>query len=128
MANMNIYSAQARKVVGFIAQNFGAQPEFLWEKFPDYAAFRRADNGKWFAALLKIPASKIGLPGDELIDILDLKGDPGEIELMVDGRKIFKGYHMNKRHWFTICLDGRMGDSEIKTFVRESYERVGGSK
>lgn len=57
--------------------------------------------------------------------ILDLKGDPGEIELMVDGRKIFKGYHMNKCHWFTICLDGRMGDDEIKTFVRESYERAG---
>ena len=29
MANMNIYSEQAWKIVDFIAQIFGAQPEFF---------------------------------------------------------------------------------------------------
>lgn len=34
-------------------------PEFLWEKHSDCAAFRRPDNRKWFAIILRSQTAPI---------------------------------------------------------------------
>ena len=41
---------------------------------------------------------------------------------LVDGEKFFKGYHMNKKHWLTIRLDGSVSATEICNLVDISYE------
>jgi predicted DNA-binding protein (MmcQ/YjbR family) len=37
---------------------------------------------------------------------------------------IFPGYHMNKKHWNTVYVDGRLIDSQLHEFIRHSYELV----
>jgi predicted DNA-binding protein (MmcQ/YjbR family) len=37
---------------------------------------------------------------------------------------IFPGYHMNKKHWNTVYVDGRLTDSQLHEFIRHSYELV----
>ena len=43
-------------------------------------------------------------------------------------REIFEavilGYHMNKKHWNTICLDGSIPHSELKSMIDHSYSLV----
>jgi len=34
------------------------------------------------------------------------------------------GYHMNKKHWNTIILDGSIPDDEIFVLINDSYELV----
>ncbi len=34
------------------------------------------------------------------------------------------GYHMNKKHWNTIILDGSIHDGEIFTMIDDSYDLV----
>ncbi len=34
------------------------------------------------------------------------------------------GYHMNKKHWNTITLDGLLPDEEILTMIDDSYDLV----
>jgi predicted DNA-binding protein (MmcQ/YjbR family) len=34
------------------------------------------------------------------------------------------GYHMNKRHWNTVLLDGTISDDELEEMVEHSYEQV----
>lgn len=34
------------------------------------------------------------------------------------------GYHMNKKHWNTILLDGSLTDQQLRHWIRHSYERV----
>ena len=34
------------------------------------------------------------------------------------------GYHMNKKHWNTITIDGSIPDEEIFTMVNDSYDLV----
>ena len=33
--------------------------EFLWQKFPDNAVWRRKDNKKWYGALLTVSKEKL---------------------------------------------------------------------
>ncbi|MBN6039484.1 MmcQ/YjbR family DNA-binding protein [Amycolatopsis sp. 195334CR] len=37
---------------------------------------------------------------------------------------ITPGYHLNKRHWNTIVLDGTVPDDEVRDLIDHSYERV----
>jgi predicted DNA-binding protein (MmcQ/YjbR family) len=56
---------------------------------------------------------------------VSLKCDPflGEI-LRAEHACITPGYHLNKRHWITIEVDGSLGDDQILGLALHSYERV----
>lgn len=34
------------------------------------------------------------------------------------------GYHMNKRHWNTILMDGSVSDREVRAWIDDSYALV----
>lgn len=114
-------AVQSLGVIQFIKQQYDIELEYLWAKFPRNAIARRADNNKWFAALLTVDKSKLGLPGEGIIEVLDLKMRPEDKEHLIDNKSYFPGYHMNKNHWFTICLDGRVEDDEIFSKITCSY-------
>lgn len=75
-----------------------------------------------------IDRSKIGFSGHGNIEIIDLKDIPGNMERRIDGKNYFRTYHMNKRHWYAICLDGRAPDENIKSLIHVSYNLVKGKK
>ena len=53
---------------------------------------------------------------------VNLKCDPEQaIELRERYMGIVPGYHMNKKHWFTICLDGFVPMEEIFRRIDESF-------
>ena len=75
--NQHFASAAARHAAAFIYNEFGISPEFLWEKYPSFAIFRRTDNRKWFALIANIPLNKLNpraKPG-AMIDIINIKID-----------------------------------------------------
>lgn len=112
---------QAKDIIAYVREKYGDKLEFLWEKFPDNAIWRRKDNKKWYGALLTVKANKLGLDGDTPIEILDLRIKTEDIEATVDNTHFFMGYHMNKKHWYTILLDGSIPTEEICRRIDESY-------
>ena len=64
---------------------------------------------------------RLGLDGDEPIEIVDLRFDVDELPRKIDGKSYFAGYHMNKKHWITILLDGSVALDEILDCVEKSY-------
>lgn len=115
-------SDYAQRLIQYVADTYGDELEFLWEKFDDNAIWRRQDNKKWYAVLLTVAKNKLGLPSAEKVEILDLRTDPENIDNIVDGKTIFRGYHMNKKHWITVCLDGTVPIAEIEKMLDTSYE------
>lgn len=56
---------------------------------------------------------------------INLKCDPERAILLRETYDAVKpGYHMNKRHWNTMIIDGSMPDEEVLALVRHSYELV----
>ena len=115
-------SDYAQKLIEYVSDTYGDELEFLWEKFPDNAVWRRKDNQKWYGALLTVKKDKLGLPSDERVEIIDLRAAAEDIDNLVDNARFFRGYHMNKKHWITICLDGSVPLSEIQSMLDVSYE------
>lgn len=112
----------ARAVMQYVSDKYGTPLEFLWKKFSDNAVYRRKDNQKWYAALLTVAGNKIGLEGNGTVEILDLRIDPAKLEQTIDYKRYFPGYHMNKKNWYTICLNGSVEDKELFERIDISYE------
>ena len=56
---------------------------------------------------------------------VSLKCDPDLAEqLRVSYPEIKPGYHLNKRHWNTITLDGSLPDQLVRDLVEDSYDLV----
>ncbi len=39
---------------------------------------------------------------------------------------VIPGYHMNKKHWNTIVVDGSVSDQRLKEWIDDSYQLVKG--
>lgn len=115
-------SNQAKQIIKYVKEKYDNDPEFLWDKFAGNAVFRHKENKKWYGVLITIPKNKLGLDGEEKVEIIDLRILPEDIERVVDNEKYFLGYHMNKKHWFTIILDGSVPIEKIFKYIDESYE------
>lgn len=58
-------------------------------------------------------------------DSFNAKCDPERaIQLREQHPGIQPGYHMNKRHWNTISLDGSIPDTLIRELIDHSYQQV----
>lgn len=118
----NIFRGEiTQEIIKFVREKYGDELEFLWERLPDAAIWRRKDSRKWYGALMNISERKLKLDSEKNVDILDLHGDPDEIKKIVDGEKFFPGWHMNKKSWFTVRLDGSVSVEEICELLEKSY-------
>jgi predicted DNA-binding protein (MmcQ/YjbR family) len=105
-------------------------------------------NGSWrdrvIANCLAKPAATEDYPfGDDvavfkvagrMFALVPLGPPPGSVSLKCDPdlaaglraryTAVTPGYHLNKRHWNTVALDGSVPDEELREMIDHSYELV----
>ena len=55
------------KLEKYIQNNYSAEPDYPWVKYPDYEVFRHTSNKKWFALIMEIPKDKLGLQTKDIL-------------------------------------------------------------
>lgn len=56
---------------------------------------------------------------------INLKCDPDEaLKLRSMYEEVTAGYHMNKKHWNTVQLEGVLSDEQIESMIQHSYDLV----
>ena len=118
-------SPQTKELIDHVRRKYGDELEYLWPKFPNNAIWRRKDNKKWYAAVLTVDKKKLGLSETGETEVIDLRADTETLPHLIDNKKYFVGYHMNKKHWITICLDDSVNIEEIKQRIADSYKIAG---
>lgn len=80
---------------------------------PEAAVYKVA--GKMFALLIP----------DDMPARMNLKCDPDRAVVLRDEHAaILPGYHMNKRHWNTLELDGSLPDDFVEELIGHSFDLV----
>ncbi len=105
----------------YIVDKFKTTAEFPWVKY-NHGVYRHQSNNKWFAVVMDIPKSKLGLPGEENVCVVNLKNDPVMIGSLHKEEGIFPAYHMNKSYWITVLLDGTVDDEKLKWLLDISFQ------
>ena len=113
----------ARSIIAYAESEWEEMPEFLWKNFPDYAVMRRKDTDKWYALLARLTADKVGGSKKDIIEVVNMRRTEG-----MDGPRFLPAYHMNKKTWTTIVLDGSVGKDELLGLLSESRNSAGDGK
>jgi predicted DNA-binding protein (MmcQ/YjbR family) len=80
---------------------------------PDDIVFKVGGKIFAIAALMEVPPA------------VNLKCDPDlALELRDRYEQVRPGYHMNKKHWNTVVLDGVIPDREVREMIDHSYDLV----
>ena len=83
---------------------------------PQTPVFKTTANNKVFAI-----TSEPGAPDPSVT----LKAIPDDAEVLrADHPEITPGYHMNKKHWITVRLDGALPPDLVEDMITQSYRLV----
>jgi predicted DNA-binding protein (MmcQ/YjbR family) len=99
-------------------------------KFREYCLSKpRATEGMPFGPevlVFKISGKMFALAAlDELPTTVNLKCDPDlALELRDRYEQVTPGYHMNKKHWNTVEIEGGIPDAELRKMIDHSYDLV----
>ena len=87
------------KLEKYIQNNYSAEPDYPWVKYPDYEVFRHTSNKKWFALIMEIPKDKLGLQTKDILSVVNFKCDP----IMIGACKLWdageKGLTLSAFEW-----------------------------
>lgn len=73
----------------------------------------------------KVMGKMFCLTGIDTFSSVNLKVDPEHgVELREQYAAVLPGYHMNKKHWITVLLDGSIPDRLVLQWVDNSYDLV----
>jgi predicted DNA-binding protein (MmcQ/YjbR family) len=80
------------------------------------------------------PETSVFKVGGKMFALSRLDGDDLRINLKCEPRlaenlravhaEVLPGYHMNKQHWNTVILGGKLGDAAIRDMIEDSYDLV----
>ena len=110
------------KVTEYIRETYSVEPDYPFKSLPDCPVFRHISTRKWFALIMEVPRSRLGLRGDEPVSILDIKCPPMLAGSLRMQEGILPAYHMNKDSWITVVLDGSVPGETVFRLIDMSFE------
>ena len=112
------------EIINYIHEKYQINEEHPWDEYPSFYTFKT--NNKWFGLIMRIPYKSLGIDSIEEVDVINVKIEPEKIDKLVDNKRYFKAYHMNKKYWITIVLNYNTDVDKLKELVDNSYKLVGG--
>ncbi|WP_411273901.1 MmcQ/YjbR family DNA-binding protein [Daejeonella sp.] len=75
--------------------------------------------------VFKVAGKIFLLAGLENPDRFNVKCDPEKaVSLREEYEEVWPGYHMNKTHWNTVYMNGRLSDPQLKQMIDHSYDLI----
>ena len=116
----SFHGGYVEELLRYVQETYGDEIEYPWKDM-DAAVIRSHLTKKWYGVFMKVHPSKIGLGGSQPIRIMDLHGTAEQVASLVDGERYFPGWHMNRKYWYTICLDGSVPMDELQRRIDASF-------
>jgi predicted DNA-binding protein (MmcQ/YjbR family) len=114
-------SEQGERVKQFLKEKYDVEPEYLWEDDDEDAAIRENKTKKWFGVLIIVSRKKLLQDREGKVQVLTLKAEKDKASELIDGKAIYPAYHMNKKSWITVPLDGSLEDEKLFALIDKSY-------
>lgn len=113
-------SKQAMEIDRYIYDKYNIKANFMFSKFPHFGVYKV--NNKWFAIIMDIDYSIIDKTKKGLVYVINIKND--NVEKLINENGFYKAYHMNKKYWISICLDGEVSNNKVFSLIDKSFELV----
>ena len=108
------------QVIKLVKEKYNLKPEYLFSDSPNTFVLKHK-KAKWFGIVMDIPYTKVGIDSKEIVYVLNVKVPTGDIETLIKENGIVPAYHMNKKYWISILLDGSVSIEKIAKLIDISY-------
>lgn len=115
---------QRERLTRYMQDTYGTEAEHLWADTPDCAVFRHPSSKKWYAIIMTVRFDRLGLPGEELVDVMNVKCGAIMTGSLLSQKGFLPAYHMNKNYWISILLNDSVPDDQIVLLLELSYDSV----
>lgn len=109
-------------ILEFAMKQYGTEPDYPWNSSPDSAVLRHSDNRKWYGLIMDVPRVKLGLSGQQTVEILNVKCDPILGGSLRGDKGILPAYHMHRGNWISVLLDGSVDLNKIFGLLEMSFD------
>lgn len=115
---------QSQRLSTYVSATYQGQLEYLWEKFSrkstnGAAVFRHQASKKWYGVFLTTDWSKFEKERSGLIEVLNVKSD--RVAELIQQKGIYPAFHMNKKYWLSLPLDGTLSDQQLFDLLDTSF-------
>ena len=110
-------------VFEYVKNKYKSNIEYLWKRYPGYAVFCHDDNRKWYGLVMNVPRNKLGLDGEDIVDILNVKLEDLMLrDMLLQKEGYLPGYHISRGNWISVLLDGTVPMDVIIGWIDTSYQ------
>ena len=60
-------------VFAYVKETYHVEPDYPFSTAPEYPVLRHPGSRKWFALVMDVPRNRLGLKGEERVDVINLK-------------------------------------------------------
>ena len=107
----------------YVKKSYGIEPEILPFSKEDYAIYRHADTGKWFAVFIGKERAAFGLTGEGPVEVVSVKvKDPLLADFLMQQPGYLRGYPSGKWNWVTAVLDGTVPFEDSCRWLDGSFQ------
>lgn len=110
---------ERKELFEWAKETYGTEPDYPWNDWN--CVLRHKHNNKWYALIMEIEETKLGINSDKIVDVLNVKCDPLLIGSLRMREGFYPAYHMNKDKWISVLMDGTVPAKEIMELIELSY-------
>ena len=110
---------ERKELFEWAKETYGTEPDYPWNDWN--CVLRHKHNNKWYALIMEIEETKLGINSDKIVDVLNVKCDPLLIGSLRMKEGFYPAYHMNKDKWISVLMDGTVPAKEIMELIELSY-------
>lgn len=108
-------------LIEYAKDHLGVSVAHPFARDPDVAVFKHANN-RWFGIIMDVSNEKLKIPTPGTTEVLNVKLDPVLIGILIQNKGYRPAYHMNKKHWVSVLLDGSVPKGMLVEHLMQSYE------
>ncbi len=109
------------QIFAYVKKQYRVKPDHPFPMAPSCPVLRHEDNRKLFALLMELPRSRLGLEGEERVEVLNLKCSAVLSGVLRQQEGILPAYHMHRDSWVSVLLDGTVPMEDILSLVDLSF-------
>lgn len=122
-------SDQANRIAADVFSVYGDELDYPFDE-SDAAVWRVPSNDKWYGIIMNVSRSKVTKEkpedgeADPKVDVMNVKINPEELQALLAENGIYECYHMNKKLWVSVVLDGTVSDERLMELIGVSRNLV----
>lgn len=105
-----------------VCERYGIDGDHPFEGDIDTTVFRHPSNRKWFGIVMQVPKCRFEGTSIELVNVINVKCPYEVASSFLAEKGFYPAYHMNKKHWLTILLDGSVELDTVLWFLDISHD------